>query len=330
MTTQSPSVNLTLLRLLADAQFHSGEWLAQQSGRTRSAIWKQIQTLNALPGIQIDAVTGRGYRLHEPLTLLDADKILSHLQDDNRHRLTQCHVLAATTSTNAIAADQPPDLLRGNAWFAEYQTAGRGRRGRQWLGGFAQNLPFSLAYQFDLPMAQLTGLSIAVSTVILQILHQQGAQCIGLKWPNDLITENGKLAGILVEVNGETTGPSTAIIGVGLNLKADSTITNSVDQPTTHLQALGGGTERNQIAGLLLDGLLQLCTDYPRHGLQPYLPIWRQYDQYRGKPVALIGPNQTLCGIQIGLADDGGIQLDIDGEIKTYYSGELSLRLAMS
>lgn len=319
-------INLALLQTLSDGRFYSGEWLADQAGCTRSAVWKQIQLLREIPGIQIDAVTGRGYRLREPLALLDQTEILRQLSEKNSPQLEQCDVLAITESTNTLAAQQAPSLNHARAWFAEYQTAGRGRRGRQWLGGFARHLQFSLAYQFELPMRQLTGLSIAVGAVIMRVLTEQGVRNVGLKWPNDLLCEGEKLAGILVEVNGEMAGPSTAIIGIGLNVSHDPKTVGEIEHPITSLQALGYVVDRNQLAGAVLDQLLALCRDYVSQGLQPYLATWREHDVYQGKKVALVGPNQTIFGTQMGLADDGGVLLEIDGKTRAYYAGEISLR----
>lgn len=323
---ETTQVNLPLLQGLSDGQFHSGKDLAEQTGCTRSAVWQQIRQLRTIPGIQIDAVTGRGYRLREPLDLLDQAGILQHLTKHNSQQLEQCDVLAITESTNLVAAQHTPTLHHARAWFAEYQTAGRGRRGRQWIGGFGRHLQFSLAYQFALPMAQLAGLSIAAGAVLVDLLAQLGVRDVGLKWPNDLLHGDKKLAGILLEVNGEISGPSTAVIGIGLNIAQDQNAFENIARPVASLQALGHPIERNQLAGQLLDRLIGLCGNYARHGLQPYLATWRLHDIYQGQAVELISPNQIIQGTYIGLADDGGLLLEIAGETRTLYAGEVSLR----
>jgi BirA family transcriptional regulator, biotin operon repressor / biotin---[acetyl-CoA-carboxylase] ligase len=316
-----------ILGLLADGRFHSGESIARTLGCSRSAVWKRIETLRARTGLQIDAVTGRGYRLRRPLELLDGSRITARLDNASIELLNDCQVLGSVTSTNSLAGEQ--GVPAGNpaiAWFAEHQTAGRGRRGRAWQSPYGRNLYFSLAYRFDLPMARLSGLSLATGAVIADVLAAQGLERHGLKWPNDLLWESRKLGGILLEAQGETDGPATAVIGVGLNLDLDRDASDQIGQPVACLREAGVEVSRNHLAGDLLDALLRMCQRYAEEGLGPYLTTWRRFDMHCGQRVRLIGSSEEWCGESLGIADDGGLRLRIGDQVQTFYGGELSLR----
>lgn len=316
-----------VLQHLADGRFHSGEELAFALGCSRSAVWKQLQNIRQLPGIEVDSVKGKGYRLSRPLDLLQEDVLLARLSETNRTRLGACNVLHTVDSTNALAMDER--LQRSGqamAWFAELQTAGRGRRGRPWVSSFGDNIYFSLAYRFDLAMGQLAGLSVATGAVLVQLLREYGLTGHGLKWPNDIHWEGRKLAGILLEAHGETDGPSTAVIGIGVNLRLDKRVAEGIDQPCATLEDAGLLIDRSHFAGDLLNTVISMCEQYQGNGLEPFLQIWRDNDLYKGKEVALLGPNNEIRGINEGLADNGGLSLSVNGVSKTYFAGELSLR----
>ena len=318
---------LLLLQRLADGKFHSGQELADEIGCSRSAVWNQIKHLRDLPGLTIHAVTGRGYQLQPALTLLNKQKILACLNQKQAIALESCHMLTIVDSTNTQALANPPQNAGGvRAWFAEYQTAGRGRRGRSWQSGFAQNLQCSIAYQFDLPMQALAGLSIAVGVGLADRLTAYGLQDLGLKWPNDLLWQDKKMAGILLEVQGESAGPSLAVMGVGLNLHMDKTMDDLIDQPYTSLAQTAITVDRNQLAGEVLATLLEVCQHYQTSGLTSFIDRWRDYDRYQGQAVTLTTPQQQWHGRYAGIADDGGLVLQGEEGKRTFYAGEVSLR----
>lgn len=318
-----------ILRLLSDGRFHSGEELAGHLGCTRSAIWKQVKQLRDQTALHIDSVTGRGYRLRRPLRLLDREQIVGRLSDSSAQDLQACHVLGSVTSTNALALASSPAMQGpAAAWFAEHQTEGRGRRGRTWISPYGRNLYFSLAYRFDLPMTRLSGLSIASGAVLAGVLSRHGLQGHALKWPNDLLWQSRKLAGILLEAFGESDGPACAVIGIGVNLDLGRDAAQQIDQPAVCMREAGVDVDRNQLAGDLLDAALQMCRRFATHGLAPFAESWRDYDAYQGEQVRLLGATSELRGQCLGIADDGGLRLRVGSETNTYYAGELSLRAA--
>jgi len=316
------------LRLLADGRWHSGEALAATFGVSRAAVWKRIKRLQNLPGIVVESASGKGYRLSHPLELLQRQRILEHVGEPVRQLLHELHLLVSTESTNSYLQQRcVPSLQGGAACLAEHQTAGRGRRGRQWISVFGRNLYLSLAWRFDLALQDLAGLSLVAGVALARVLREAGLKELQLKWPNDLLVEEKKLAGILVEASGEASGPCTAIIGVGVNLELDETSGRSIDQPWTdlraHLEVMPG---RNELAGALLDELVRCCIRYQQEGLTPFLESWCAWDGFLGQEVQLILGDNTLTGICSGLDARGGLILDSGGELRTFYAGEVILR----
>lgn len=323
------STNYQLLRHLADGRFHSGEALAETLGVSRAAVWKQLKQLQQLPGIRFDAVRGRGYRLASPLSLLDEAGLREHAGESVRH-LADIELLSEIDSTNAyLMARSAPPPGRGHACIAEHQTAGRGRRGRRWVSGFGQNLTLSLAWTFDLPMAALSGLSLAAGVAVAEALRQAGVSGHGLKWPNDLYLDGRKLSGILVEASGESTGPTRVVIGVGINLAVDETSGGGIDQPWADLRdQLGQPPPRNRIAGLLLQELVSTCLRYGEEGLAPFLTEWQRHDLHLGCEVTLRLGEQAIHGRYVGLAEDGALLLETPAGRQAFQGGEVSLRTA--
>ncbi len=317
-----------LLRRLADGEYHSGEALAQALGVTRAAIWKQVQALNQVPGIEIQSARARGYRLEQQLELLDQERILARLPVNARARLAGLEVLPETSSTNDWLRDNSfPPVGTGHACLAEYQHAGRGRRGRQWVCAFGGNIYLSLAWRFDLAMADLGGLSLAAGVSVARVLGDHGLRGHGLKWPNDIYLQGRKLGGILVEASGEMEGPALAIVGVGINLRLDPSAGMAIDRPWTDMASvLDVPRDRNHLCGDLLAGLVATCQQFQDQGLAGFLEEWKAYDIYLGRQVVLEMGSQMIAGIYQGLDERGGLILETSGERRSWYAGEVSLR----
>jgi BirA family biotin operon repressor/biotin-[acetyl-CoA-carboxylase] ligase len=324
----SMAVSEQLLGRLADGRFHSGEQLAQLLGVTRSAVWKQIQRLEAELGLDISAVRGRGYRLSSPLELLDAGRIRAELNHAARECLEQLTLQAITPSTNACAAADPPtEIGCARAWLAEHQTDGRGRRGRQWVSSFGENLYLSIAWRFELPMTELGGLSLVAGVVLAEVLAQLGLEGHSLKWPNDVLVDGRKLCGVLLEVSGEADGPSTAVLGVGVNFRLPARQGSKIDQPWTDLSRSNAPLiSRNRLAGVLLDRLIEACREFGVGHLAPFLPRWDRFDRFKGQMVRVVrGPNSSE-GIYRGITPGGAMLLEGPSGLGEYHAGEVSLR----
>jgi BirA family biotin operon repressor/biotin-[acetyl-CoA-carboxylase] ligase len=317
-----------LLRELADGRFHSGQALAHALGVSRAAIWKQVRRLESDLGLSVEAVRGRGYRLPVPHEPLDAARILSEMGAVGQAQLDTLHILGSVDSTNTRAANDPPlDSGRARVWLAEHQTAGRGRRGRSWVSAFGDNLYLSLAWRFDLPIARLAGLSLVAGITVAEALQRLGLDTHGLKWPNDVVVDGRKLAGVLVEASGEAGGPTTAVIGVGINFHIPPAHGASIRQPWIDLRAAGASDiSRNQLAGVLIDRMIEACSLFAAQRLAPFLPRWDAFDRMRGQPVVVLRGDTSIEGVYRGIAPSGAMLLENAEGTSEHHAGEVSLR----
>jgi BirA family biotin operon repressor/biotin-[acetyl-CoA-carboxylase] ligase len=199
-------------------------------------LWKRIEQLRAL-GVDVEATAGKGYRLAQPLDLLDAGHICAQVEHDAPGLLRSLAVEWSIESTNAAVAQFGHDL-HGRVVLAEHQTGGRGRRGRTWQSPLAANLYLSVGWRFACGAAGLAGLSVAVGIAAVESLRQLGFDDVALKWPNDLVAHGKKLGGLLIEVGGEIGGPSHVVIGIGVNARMPKTAAEAIDQPWIDLDTL--------------------------------------------------------------------------------------------
>ncbi len=317
-----------LLRELADGRFHSGQDLATVIGVSRAAVWKQVRGLENEFGLTIHAVRRRGYRLAAPLDLLAPERLAAELRPASRASLEVLHFYFSVPSTNLCAMeDLPTESGKARVWLAEHQAAGRGRRGRRWVSPFGQSICLSLAWRFDLPMAELAGLSLAAGAAVAEGLARLGMEGHVLKWPNDVLLDDKKLSGILVEVTGETEGPASAVIGVGANVRLLEPEATDIDQPWTDLHRAGlMMVSRNQIAGVLIDGLIEACQSFASDGFAPFVSRWQRYDRLFGERVRLTRGDQASEGVYLGITPRGTLLLEGERGCTEHSAGEVSLR----
>ena len=317
-----------LLQQLTDGRFHSGEALARQLGISRAAVWKQLKTLSRELDLRIDAIPGRGYRIAQPLELLESARIEDYFSAVTRQRITRLHIHPSIESTNTWLMQQAAEAApSGSVCLAERQSAGKGRYGRQWVSPFGRNIYLSLLWRFERAPTELSGMSLAAGIGVLRTLKQLDCLEAGLKWPNDILWRGKKLAGLLLEVAGEAAGPSQMVIGVGLNLRLGSA-GDFVDQPWVDLASIPGVREhsRNELVANLLENLLEIIEEYERTGLVGFIAEWDRYDLLKGSQVMVRNAQQTYQGEHLGIDVSGGIRLKIAGEIRTFWAGEVSLR----
>ena len=321
-----------ILRLLADGCFHSGEALAENTGISRAAVWKHISTLKKRLEVDIYAVRGKGYQLAEPIEMLDKGLITSHLTAAARAAANQIQILDTINSTNLYLMEMlSKGIKNGHICFAEQQKSGRGRRGRTWISPFGRNIYLSIHWCYLLPPARLSGASLAAGVAVIQALEKMGVRDLGLKWPNDVMWGNRKLAGLLLEVSGEQSGPSHLILGLGLNTNITEKEASVIDQPCIDLSSIPGGGDisRNKLAAILLESLLDMLKRFEAEGLSAVRKVWRQYDIYSGKPVTLILGEKRIHGIYQGIDDTGAVLINQNGKTVSFYGGEISLRASI-
>jgi len=313
-----------LLQLLQDGRFHSGQELGEQFGMSRSSIWKHLQRLESEMGLQIYRVPGRGYRLAEPLSLLDPDRLAPalarlgwalHLGDsfDSTNaealRLLQSHVAA-------------PFLVAG-----EVQTQGRGRRGRQWISPYAQNLCFSLAVKVAGGTGQLAGMSLVVGLAVMQALRAQGVGDVGVKWPNDVYAAGRKIAGILLELTGDPADVCHVVIGVGVNVNMLASDVE-VGQPWTSVRRETGMlVDRSLLLIALGESLQRYLARHAEMGFAALREEWEAGHLWQGRSCTLSTGSQEHSGIVVGVDEGGALRLAVGGCERSFSGGELSLRL---
>lgn len=317
----------TLIKILADGHFHSGTELGRTTGCSRSAVWKVIHSLRA-SGIEVYSVRGKGYRLSHQVELLVSEKICQYLDPTAKKNLQKLEVFFELASTNTHLLEAVDDgKASGVICLAEQQTSGRGRRGRTWVSPFGGNLYLSVLWRFANGAAQLAGLSLAMAIAVTRALRESGLDTVKVKWPNDILVSNRKLAGILLELAGEASGPCSVVIGVGLNMQMAVTDMSTVNQPWIDLEtALGHRMSRNELAGKVINHLLAAIQEFEQDGLAPFLNEWQHQDVYAGQEVILHLPDEKIRGVVRGVDNTGALLLAQAGEMRRFHSGEISLR----
>lgn len=316
-----------ILRLLADGEFHSGTDLGQRLGISRAAVWKGIRALGD-HGLDIHRVSGRGYKLASAVVPLERSAIEAVLAALGMGLPGPLDILEQIDSTNRYLARQASALVSGSACFAEVQRRGRGRRGRTWQATPYQNLLMSFAWRFETGPAGVAALSLAAGVAVVRALRQYGVADLGLKWPNDVVWQGRKLAGLLADVQGEAMGPSLVIVGIGLNVRLAPNDAAAIDQPWVDLQTLlNAPVDRNRLAALLLAELKRACEQYAVAGFAALRDDWQQHHVHHQQPVQLLLANEIRHGWVDGVDDSGGLWLrEADGRRRLYHAGEISLR----
>ena len=318
--------NLTfpILHLLANGQFHSGEALAQRFKVTRATIWNAVKHAESL-GVEVFSVRGRGYKLPQAIELLDKNLVLTAIGEQREWFNVQ--LLDEVASTNTYLMQQK-DAAHATCVVAHVQTKGKGRRGRTWVSQLGASLTFSLLWRFQCGAAALSGLSLAVGVALMRALNSLGVNDAQLKWPNDVLVHGKKLAGILIELQGDLEGPSAAVIGVGVNLNLPKNVLNSIDQPAIDLVNVSTKSiNQSELLGVLLKHLTDVLSTFESHGFIGLRDEWLRYHAYQNKPVRMLLPNGTdVQGVVKSVADDGILLVETALGLQRFSAGEISLR----
>ena len=315
-----------LISLLADGRFHTGPELGRHLGITRAAVWKALHQLPQM-GLVLHAVSGRGYRLAEPVELLSVSNITQLLAAGKGSaplRVQLFPVIDSTSDYLKEAADR--GAASGSVCLSEYQTHGRGRRGRQWHSPFGSNIYLSVLWRFNAGMIRLGALSLAVAVALIRGFNEIGCEELGIKWPNDIVGEMGKLAGILVDVAGESGGPCHAVIGIGINYSMQRGEIDAIDQPWMQLRDFGVTLGRNAVVAVILRHLSEVLSVYEQQGFDPLRAEWAARDVLCDQEVNVVMPNSSCNGIARGIDPSGMLLVEHQGDMRRYAAGEVSLR----
>ncbi|HUW98691.1 MAG TPA: biotin--[acetyl-CoA-carboxylase] ligase [Acidiferrobacter sp.] len=309
-----------VLKILADGEQHSGVALAERLSVTRAAISKAVAGLTDVP-ITVDR---KGYALPTAFRPLDEARITRFLGDCGC-ALDHLWVLAEVDSTNRfLLAAQHHGVC---ACLAERQTAGRGRRGRAWQATPYGNVMLSVGLTLR-GMAEPPGvLSLGAGVAVARVLRTLGVQDTALKWPNDVLWQARKLAGVLIEMRGEPEA-MRVVVGVGLNGTMGQKAAAAIDQPWVDLRGILPTVDRDYIAALLIAEILAVMADYRRGATGAILDEWRAHHALAGVRVSVHTTAEIApcIGVIQDINEEGALMLTVAGETRVVRSGEVSVR----
>ena len=297
-------------------------------GLTRARVSQLLKEAETA-GLALERIRGRGYRLLATPDFLSADLIRAALSENVRKNpaipLLSIEVVdeIASTSTELLRRGQRKDI-HASVLAAEWQTAGRGRRGRKWTAVAGGSLTFSMGWRFEQGAGFVAGLSLAVGVAVIRALEAEGLPGVELKWPNDLIYRHLKVGGILVELNGDALGPSTVVVGVGLNVRMPTAAKRDIEQPVSDLTAVAGRgalpIDRNRLLARLVAELALAFTAYAETGFPPFAAEWQRRHAYQGKPVKLLLPDGASVKGTVAGVDSTGALVLADGPRRARFS----------
>ncbi len=305
------------------------------SGRKRSCQELGIrtdqlnETYDRILGLQLACVKeGNTLCIPDGLDLLSAATIRDLLAADVKDSLSAIKVFLEIGSTNSYLLEQTPADPRGVLVLAEQQTAGRGRRGRSWISPFGTNLYMSLLWRMPLTSATIDGLSLAVGLAVIKGLEAEGFPGIEMKWPNDLLLLNAKVAGILIELKPPKSDFVDLVIGIGVNLRMPAASGQLIDQPWQDLSLQMHGKSRNAIAASIVSSLIVILNKFAGTGFAAFRQDWQAKDAFFNKPVQLQLGDSTIAGIARGVNEQGAVCVLVDNQIREFHGGEITLRSA--
>ncbi len=320
------TLTFPILHQLADGRFHSGEALAKQFGVTRATIWNAVQHAQSL-GIEVFSVRGKGYKLPYPIALLNKEKVLQAIGIEREwfHLEVLDEVVSTNTYLMKAAANGAPHV---SCAVAHIQTGGRGRRGRTWVSHLGASLTFSLLWRFDCGAAALSGLSLAVGVALIRALRALDINTAQLKWPNDVLVDNQKLAGILIDLQGDMDGPSAAVIGVGINVDLPKQVLERIDQPAIDIKHVSlANIDQSHLLGTVLKHLADVLRYFEQHGFIGLRDEWLSDHAYHNQSVRMLLPDgRDVEGTVIGVAEDGILLVETALGLQRFSAGEISLR----
>ena len=256
--------------------------------------------------------TAQGYRLVPQLPLLNSLQISTALSP------YQVHYQPVMSSTNEWILQNIPNLNKGDLCLAEYQTAGRGRRGRQWLSPFAGQMIFSFYWTFD-PKKSIEGLSLVIGLAIAEVLNVQ------VKWPNDILFDGRKLGGILVEIANHKNGLLNLVIGVGINVSLP--MQTEISQPYAQLSEMDPDIDRQTLFPTLIQHLYVRLERFEKEGINAeFQQAWQNHNAFFNSEVNVITEQRVISGIEQGIDERGYLQVQCGAELKMFNGGEVSLR----
>ncbi len=264
------------------------------------------------------------------MTRLDAEVIRQLAKDPVRERLAHIEVFSEIDSTNSYLMQMPaPEPGRLSIAVTSNQTAGRGRHGKTWQSPPGSGLCLSAAYTFTQQPEHLPALTLALGLGAIDALKSLGASGVDLKWPNDLVALNGKLGGILTEVQQQSAGTATIVTGIGVNVDLTSTadfetVSGWAQQAVDLKSICDAQPSHEEVAGKFTTHLLQAFVDFETSGFAAIADRWSRYDWLFGRVITIVTADQQFSGVGAGIANDGALLVDTpDAGIRRVTSGSI-------
>lgn len=314
-----------VLKLLSSDEFRSGEDISRDLGVSRASVHNLVARAREF-GVTIQAVRGKGYRLAERYSWLQAERLAGPMAGSGYTLLLHEQVDSTNSLLLGLAQQGQPHK---SVLAAEWQAHGRGRRGRTWWAPLGSGLTFSLLWRFQRPLTALSGLSLAVGLALARGFRSLGVEDVQVKWPNDILVGGRKLAGILIETHGDMLSAATAVIGIGVNVRTALAASEARDfQPVAVEDVLGKQLDRNEVLLHLLAELDAVLKTFDNQGFAPFVGAWEAMHAWQGKPVQVIGAGgqSILEGEALGVDETGVLRLSTADGIRLVHSGEVSLR----
>ena len=317
-----------IVRLLQNQRWISGAEISKITGYFGEDLEKVIAVLKAR-GLPLECQAEQGYRLTSSVMLIDESRLTRFLQEAGLVSATRTSVVDVVDSTNKQLLDwADPVTLHGRVCLAEYQSDGRGRQGRPWFSSGYQNLTLSMAWRIEQGSAELSAVSLVAGLAVCDCLEDIGLSGVCLKWPNDVMSPIGKLAGILIETKSTGLEYLHVVIGIGINIHNASAVKARVEQPVADLGTMmGSNVDRTLLSAKLLSGLSCALEKMNRSGFSDCVQKWNIRDAYMGHAVIGTIGDQKIQGQGLGVDDTGAYQVrDNHGHIHRLISGEVRLR----
>ncbi|GGQ36265.1 bifunctional biotin--[acetyl-CoA-carboxylase] ligase/biotin operon repressor BirA [Shewanella litoralis] len=307
-----------ILACLRHNVFVSGEAIAQTLSLSRAAINQHIDTLKDY-GVEIYSVKGKGYKLANAISLINESELVNSI--DNR-----CFYFDEIKSTNAFMLEHAAEVESGDICVSEYQSAGRGRRGRKWFSPYGHHMYASLFWRLNRDIARTSGLSLVVGCSIVQALQDLGVEGLGVKWPNDIYLDHKKLAGILIELSHHSDTQTELVIGFGVNMSMSAAQGELIDQPWSDLSATGHMPDKTMLLVKLHRQLKRDLVLFEQQGLEAFLQRWNDNDLFINREITLLMAPNAVTGICRGIDKQGAVLLENEQGIQAFVGGEISLR----
>ncbi len=264
------------------------------------------------------------------MTTLDEAGIRHALGRDALDRLATLEVFAEIDSTNSYLMQYAgPEPGRMRVAVTANQTAGRGQRGRQWLSPPDSGVCLSIAYTYTSQPENMSSLTLAIGVSAVAALAELGIPGVQLKWPNDLVVDDGKLGGILTEAQQQSTGAVTVVSGIGINVKLPQVIPVSEGSEwATHIADLASTGEtlppRNTIVAALVSNMGNVFEEFGTDGFAAFLTRWQACDWLHGREIVIETVGERIAGIGAGVSADGALLVTTEDGVRSVTSGSIT------